>query len=335
MIMSKFNMKRNIALFFLSLLGLTAQPAQAVAKEAYAVVSPDGTTLTFYFDENKSSRQGTAYELKLGKDYPKWVRLSRHYSLPESPDFPTEIMTVIFDESFKDARPVSCAYWFAEFTELTKIEGIGNLNTSKVTDMNSIFLDCHSLENLDLSNFDTSNVTGMSEMFHICGLTSLDLSSFNTSKVTDMSCMFSDCEGLTNLDLSHFDTSNVTDMRGMFSDCRSLKNLDISSFDTSIVTNIFTMFEDCDVLDSLDLSSFDTSNVWDMNKMFEGCKNLKTIYVGTGWKTSDIKDSEDMFVDCTSLVGGKGTEYDSEIVDKTRAKIDGGKANPGYFTAKK
>ena len=32
---------------------------------------------------------------------------------------------------------------------------------------------------------------------------------------------------------------------------------------------------------------------------------------------------------------GKGTEFDSEIVDKTRARVDGGKANPGYFTAKK
>ncbi len=406
MIKTKFNMKRNIALFFLSLLGLTAQPAQAVAKEAYAVVSPDGTTLTFYFDENKSSRQGTAYELNVGKDYPKWVRLNER-SEPWNPNF----KMVVFDESFKDARPVSCAYWFAEFTELTKIEGIANLNTSKVTDMNSIFFDCHSLENLDLSNFDTSNVTDMSEMFkggesldrldlssfdtsnvtdmscmfswcglaslnissfntskvtdmsgmfhgcvsldsldlssfdtsnvtcmsemfHICGLTSLDLSSFNTSKVTDMSCMFSACEGLTNLDLSHFDTSNVTDMRGMFYDCRSLKNLDISSFDTSIVTNIFSMFEDCDVLDSLDLSNFDTSNVWDMKKMFEGCKNLKTIYVGTGWNTNKVEESEEMFKDCISLVGGKGTKYNSEIVDKTRARVDGGKAKPGYFKLK-
>ena len=129
MIMSKFNMKRNIALFFLSLLGLTAQPAQAVAKEAYAVVSPDGTTLTFYFDENKSSRQGTAYELNVGKDYPKWVRLNEK-SEPWNPNF----KMVVFDESFKDARPVSCAYWFAEFTELTKIEGVKHIPSGIVVE---------------------------------------------------------------------------------------------------------------------------------------------------------------------------------------------------------
>ena len=386
MIMSKFNMKRNIALFFLSLLGLTAQPAQAVAKEAYAVVSPDGTTLTFYFDEKKSLRQGTAYELKLGKDYPKWVRLSGHYSLPESPDFPTEIMTVIFDESFKDARPVSCAYWFAGFNGLKKIEGIANLNTSKVTDMSFMFYGCglqglelngfdtsnvtnmsfmfdgcENLKSLDLSSFDTSNVTDMREMFSSCSLSNIDLSRFDTSKVTNMTCMFDGCENLKSLDLSSFDTSNVTemgsmfencnqlesldlsrfntskvtDMVGMFSFCESLEELDLSRFNTSQVTTMVSMFESCENLKTLDLSGFNTSNVEDMVWMFSGCESLKTIYVGTGWSTSKVKDSEEMFKDCTSLVGGKGTEYDSEIVDKTRAKIDGGKANPGYFTAKK
>ena len=32
---------------------------------------------------------------------------------------------------------------------------------------------------------------------------------------------------------------------------------------------------------------------------------------------------------------GKGTKFNPEVTDKTRAKIDSGKANPGYFTAKK
>ena len=61
MIMSKFNMKRNIALFFLSLLGLVINPMSSMAQEAYVIKSLDGTTLTFYFDEQKESRQGKAY----------------------------------------------------------------------------------------------------------------------------------------------------------------------------------------------------------------------------------------------------------------------------------
>ncbi|CCY93187.1 putative uncharacterized protein [Firmicutes bacterium CAG:884] len=71
----------------------------------------------------------------------------------------------------------------------------------------------------------------MGYMFSYCrSLTSLDLSSFNTSKVTDMSDMFAGCSSLTSLDLSSFNTSNVTNMSSIFVGCTSINNLDISSF---------------------------------------------------------------------------------------------------------
>ena len=43
-----------------------------------------------------------------------------------------------------------------------------------------------SLEDLDLTSFDTSNVTIMAQMFRGTGLETLDLSNFNTSKVENM-----------------------------------------------------------------------------------------------------------------------------------------------------
>ena len=64
------------------------------------------------------------------------------------------------------------------------------------------------------------------EMFSGCsGLTSLDLSHFNTQNVTDMQSMFSGCSGLTSLDLSHFNTQNVTDMIEMFKGCSALTTI--------------------------------------------------------------------------------------------------------------
>lgn len=66
----------------------------------------------------------------------------------------------------------------------------------------------------------------MSYMFRFCeNLTSIDLSGWNTSNVTDMSAMFNLCTSLTTLDLSHFDTSNVTNMTGMFAGCKNLKSI--------------------------------------------------------------------------------------------------------------
>ncbi|MCD7949096.1 MAG: DUF285 domain-containing protein [Erysipelotrichaceae bacterium] len=46
-------------------------------------------------------------------------------------------------------------------------------------------------------------------------LISLDLSSFDTSNVTSMAYMFSGCSSLIDLDISSFDTSNA-DTIGMF-----------------------------------------------------------------------------------------------------------------------
>lgn len=92
--------------------------------------------------------------------------------------------------------------------------------------MSSMFDGCSGLTSLDLSAFDTENITNMDYMFNGCsGLTSLDLSSFDTSQVTSMYKMFSGCSGLTSLDLSSFDTSKVTRMDYMFQGCSGLTTL--------------------------------------------------------------------------------------------------------------
>ena len=70
-----------------------------------------------------------------------------------------------------------------------------------------MFYDCYYLTNLNLSNFNTQNITNMSYMFYNCySLKNLNLPNFNTQNVTNMSRMFNNCKSLTNLDLSNFNT---------------------------------------------------------------------------------------------------------------------------------
>ena len=109
----------------------------------------------------------------------------------------------------------------------------------------------------------------------------------------------------------------------------------LSYLNTSEVTNMGHMFNSCYRLTSLDLSGFNTSKVTAMNCMFYDCSNLQTIYVGSGWSTAAVTNSDNMFSYCTSLVGGQGTTYSSSNPkDKAYAHIDGGPSNPGYFTDK-
>ena len=172
---------------------------------------------------------------------------------------------------------------------------LSNFNTSQVTSMYSMFLDMFYLTTLNLSSFDTSNVTNMEAMFNrIPELTSLDLSNFDTSKVTDMSAMFYGTSNLTTLNLSNFDTSKVTDMGSMFYGTSNLTTLNLSSFDTSNVTNMSYMFYGMSNLTTLNLSNFDTSKVTDMSCMFSGTPNLITLDI-SNFDTSQVTSMYGMF----------------------------------------
>lgn len=296
--------------------------------EAYAVLSDDGKTLTFYCDGNKSSFGTNAYELNTEYNYPGWYK---DWSEGENPN---KIKKVVFDSSFKVARPTSTYHWFAYQEQLTEIIHIEYLNTSQVTNMSNMFTYCMALEHVELSGFDTQKVDNMNSMFDSCyGLTTIDLSSFKTSKVTIMNYLFYDCHNITSLDVSKFDTSSVTDMYCMFSGCENLTSLNLSNFKTDKVTaSMARMFEGCSKLVTIDLTSFNTSNVSEMDWMFNECTELKTIYVGDQWNIKSSASGYCMFDGCKNLVGGNGTTYDENHTGIAYAHIDV-TGDPGYLTA--
>ena len=351
-IMSKKLLKNLCTVFlawFMALL-LSPQSAQAQEKEAYVVKSSDNKTLTFYYDDQKSSRTGSNVwgieETRIGdygKTYPAWSGMG---DTPES-----EVTIAVFDASFKNYLPQSTKFWFLNLKKLEEIEGLTNLNTSEVTTMMGMFDGCKSLTSLDLSNFNTENVQDMRGMFDGCkSLTSLNLSNFKTENVQDMSLMFSGCQNLTSLNLSNFKTENVQNMVGMFAGCDNLTSLDLSNFNTENVQNMGYMFWICQNLTSLDLSNFNTENVQYMSYMFRGCQNLtslnlsnfntenvqymremfsecnslQTIYCNNTWTCSK---SWEMFFSCTKLQGA--VPYDASKTDVSMAN-----PNTGYFTKK-
>ena len=241
---------------------------------------------------------------------------------------------VVFDESFKRARPTSCRQWFSNFAKLTAIQDLHNLCTSEVTTMAYMFDGCSSLKELTLGFFDTSNVTSMHGMFYGCyELEHLNLNAWNTQQVTDMGAMFRQCYELSDLDLRNFDTRSVTDMGYMFNYCENLTDINLTGFNTSNVTNMSAMFKNCLALKELDLTNFNTGNVTNMSFMFENNNSLTTITVGNGWSTQNVQNSLYMFRHDVSLSGQNGTHYAYEHDSSPAhyAHIDGGTDNPGLF----
>ena len=174
--------------------------------------------------------------------------------------------------------------------------------------MSSMFWNCSNLKSLDFTKFDTKNVSSMYFMFYGCSnLTSLNLTNFNTKNVKNMNGMFGDCTHLTSLDITNFNTAKVTNMGNMFLGCSNLTSLDLTNFNTAKVTDMHGMFKGCSALTSLDLTNFNTAEVRDMNRMFnmldESSTALTTIYVSDNFVTTNVRDGENMFKNCTKLKG--------------------------------
>lgn len=313
--MTQYLLQRRCALSLLLMLVLL-QPVMAQIQDPimYARLNRETQTLTLYYD----TKIDYWLDRLIVDNQSLWLDGSER----------KKIKTVVFDESFKHARPKSCDQWFYLFEGLTKIEHLDYLNTSEVENMGSMFSNCTSLETLDLSSFNTEKVTNMSEMFvgstnlrtinlpkgfigsnvtdlngmfrGCASLTELDLSGSNAEKVKDMCKMFYGCFALSNLNLSGFKTGSLTDMRYLFSSCQSLESLDLSGFNTENVTSMESMFSQCSSLRSLDLSSFNTSKVIDMYLMFYKCTNLESIDLSS-FDTENLQRMACMFDSCTKL----------------------------------
>ena len=193
---------------------------------------------------------------------------------------------------------------------------LSSFNTSQVTDMHNMFYGMSNLTTLNVSHFDTSKVTNMGLMFYgMRDLSALNLSSFNTSQVTDMHNMFYGMSNLTTLNVSHFDTSKVTNMGLMFYGMSNLTTLDLSNFDTSKVTNMGNMFSSMTNLTSLNLSSINTSKVTDMGFMFYGIPNLTSLDL-SNFDTSKTTKMSFMFYGMRNLTALNLSSFNtSQVTD--------------------
>ena len=207
----------------------------------------------------------------------------------------------------------TCKGMFEGFTNIINID-LSKFDSSLVTDMSDMFYECNTLKSIKFGNFNTSLVATMRGLFTRCkSLESLDLSSFNTKLVVDMYAMFCSCESLKILIISNFDTSSVNTMHSLFEFCKSLTSLDLSNFDTSLVTDMGYMFNFCKSLTSLDLSNFNTHLVTTMQDMFFACDSLVILDL-SNFNTQLVTIMDYMFSNCKSLVSLYLSSFDTSKV---------------------
>ena len=117
---------------------------------------------------------------------------------------------------------------FQECKELTNLD-LSKFNTRQVNDMSYMFNKCEKLKHIiGIDKFFTINSSNMKAMFQECKeLENLDLSNFDVSNITDISFMFNGCNKLKEIKgIENFNTSNITNMSSLFQNCNELEKID-------------------------------------------------------------------------------------------------------------
>ena len=186
---------------------------------------------------------------------------------------------------FNTNKVTNMGYMFS-WSSVNTID-LSSFNTSNVTTMQNMFETSNATTIIGLNKLNTSKVVNMYGMFWNTKVTTLDLSSFNTSNVTDMSFMFNGSEAATIKGLKKFNTSKVTNMNGMFS-ATQLSTLDLSNFNTSNVIDMSKMFYNNKKLTTIYVSNnFVTSKVTNSTNMFKDSTKLVGGF-GTIYSSSKI-----------------------------------------------
>ena len=253
-------------------------------------------------------------------------------------DSRTDIYSVEFDDSFKDFKPSSTAYWFhglkylgrgSAYNDPHSVINTDNLDMSKVTNASYMFDSVGggyysgSTAYVDVNgigDWDVSKITNMSHMFN-GNIRSLDdLSEWDVSKATDMSYMFAQVSAASIGDIGGWEVGNVTNMSYMFKSFGGYRDTfdlgDLDEWDVSKVTDMSYMFSwagsDTSSWNVGDLSGWDVGQVTTMAHMFEeSCFDSDDCSVGPigerdGWDISNVTDISYMFSGFKGYIGDLG-----------------------------
>lgn len=193
---------------------------------------------------------------------------------------------------------------FKDFSGLTEINGLENLNTSNVTSMQEGFRGCSKLTNIDISSFDLSKIVLFKGLFRDC----LKLTSFrlpnkigiqNENKSINLQKFFEGCNSLIEVDLSNLYTGEMPlSISEMFNGCSSLTKVKLGN---NKISSLAVTFYNCKNIQEIDMRACDFTSLNTLAQTFNGCTNLSSLKFPANMDTSKVKEFNLTFNNCSAL----------------------------------
>ena len=208
-------------------------------------------------------------------------------------------------DSFIKENCTDIGSMFYNCKNLGVIDGLDSWQTSGVTDMAKLFCNYHTSTTdsitLDISNFDFSSATNMSNMFEGSGVGVIRFPGTSSTvvftNVSNISEMFKTCKGLTKIEGFNVSFPNVLDASGLFRGCEKLTTADFN-MQFAIVENIDYMFSGCTSIDDVKLTMHFPS-VTSANGLFNNCSSLTQATLD--FEFGQVNSVDGMFANCSSL----------------------------------
>lgn len=182
-----------------------------------------------------------------------WIYRGNFICIGEEPPTPPEPV----DEGCFTYQPDYLTSTFKVNMVNTNFNGTGTQCVDPITDATSMFNNCNTLIEVDLSNIDFDENSSFYQMFSYCSI--LESVKF----------------GPTNI------SPNMSFGR-MFCMCTSLVNIDLSNFTVSTTANTYQMFYGCNKLETINLTGWSLRKpTGSSNNMFKYCTSLREI-IATG-----------------------------------------------------
>lgn len=229
------------------------------------------------------------------------------------------IITNGINSPIKANENMSAAFYNLNVTEINNLE---YLDMSTCIDASQMFQRCEKIQSIDVSSFNTTNITNMSHMFDSMHALKniIGLENFDVTNAENLSYLINDDRALESIpNLGLWNVSNKCNNISYIFNCVGYtankygaskwpNEFDLSNWDVSNVTNMSHSFANSFGLVTLNLSGWNTQNVTNMSSMFEMTdptekSNLQTIIGIEDFNVSGVNDMSYMFHECRNFSG--------------------------------